>query len=130
MPQHAEPKLIPVAVKVREQRSAGREQSPLVAVRRVADVERCFDPAGARCDGAVVDEDVEAGFSSVCAVAAFADAAEGEGGDVQGGVVDGGASGAGGCEDLSKGVSILSQGNRRGKDRNSLFSVSFLVPNG
>jgi hypothetical protein len=46
-----------------------------------------------------VDPDVEAGTSTVCAVATLADTTEGQGRDVQSGVVDGDTTGTGGGED-------------------------------
>lgn len=67
----------------------------LAIVGRVTDGQEGFNPAGAGCDGATVDEAVEAGTTTVSAVATLADTAEGKGGDVQGSVVDGDTTGAG-----------------------------------
>lgn len=81
-PQPTHPQFLSIPIKVRHQRTSRLEGARLARVRWVPDSQDRLEPAGAGGDGTAVDEGVEAGFASVGAVAALADTAEGEGGDV------------------------------------------------
>ena len=97
--QPAEGQLTTATVKVRCECAGSLEGLDLVAVGRVADSQDSLEPARTGGDGTAVDPDVEAGTSTVGAVATLADTTEGQGRDVQSGVVDGDTTGTGGSED-------------------------------
>lgn len=101
MSQNAQSKLATLPIEIRNQCRARFEHAYLLAKRWIADTKHCFDPTRTCRDGATVHEDVEAGSSSVRAIAALTDAAKRERRDVQGGVIDSGAAGACGCKDCS-----------------------------